>query len=225
MTRPSELTRHALIEAATAVFADKGYDGGSVRLITQKAKANQAAINYHFGGKEGLYREVLRAALHAYDDLNLVDDSKLPDMDADEALRLFLRQQLMPLLKRNQMSRYMRLFNWEMLQRTNVFQELLASEPVPTVTTAQAIIGKFLPDGASREEQTVAMIWLVNQAFIFVRHYEHLSKPPANLTLDQGFLERLIEMLARLLSQGLAGFSGVPQQKGPASAEPRVAVL
>jgi AcrR family transcriptional regulator len=225
MTRPSELTRHALIEAATAVFADKGYDGGSVRLITQKAKANQAAINYHFGGKEGLYREVLRAALHAYDDLNLVDESKLPDMDAEEALRRFLRQQLMPLFKRNQMSRYMRLFNWEMLQRTSVFQELLASEPVPTVTTAQAIIGKFLPDGASREEQTVAMIWLVNQAFIFVRHYEHLSKPPANLTLDQGFLERLIEMLARLLSHGLAGFSGVRQQKGPAPAEPRVVVL
>ncbi len=51
MTRPSELTRHALIEAATAVFADKGYEGGSVRLITEKATANQAAINYLFGGK------------------------------------------------------------------------------------------------------------------------------------------------------------------------------
>ena len=44
MTRPSELTRHSLIEAATTVFAEKGYEGGSVRLITQKAKANQRAI-------------------------------------------------------------------------------------------------------------------------------------------------------------------------------------
>jgi AcrR family transcriptional regulator len=225
MTRPAELTRHALIEAATAVFADKGYEGGSVRTITEKAKANQAAINYHFGDKEGLYREVLRAAVHAFDDFSLIDDGKLPDMDRDEALRLFLRQQLMPLIKRNQLSRYMRLFNWEILQRTDVFQELIATERIPTLATAQAIVRKFLPETASREEQTLAMIWLVNQAFIFVRHYEHLSKPPSNLRLDDGFMERLIEMLARLLTAGLAGLSGSRQQKGPASAEPRVSLL
>jgi len=106
MMRPAELTRHSLIEATSIVFAERGYNGGSVRLITQKAKANQAAINYHFGDKEGLYREVLRAALHAFD-----DDDKLPEMNPDEALRLFLRQQLMPLLKRNQLSRYMGLLN------------------------------------------------------------------------------------------------------------------
>ena len=131
----------------------------------------------------------------------------------------------MPLIKRNQLSRYMRLFNWEILQRTTVFQELIATERIPTLTTSQGIVHKFLPETASREEQTLAMIWLVNQAFIFVRHYEHLSKPPTNLTLDNGFMERLIDMLARLLTFGLAGLSGSRQQRGPASAEPRVSLL
>ena len=63
-TRQAEATRRALIEAATTVFAEQGYDAGSVRAITGRARANQAAITYHFGGKEGLYREVLRAAGH-----------------------------------------------------------------------------------------------------------------------------------------------------------------
>ncbi len=63
MSRASELTRQSLIEEAINVFAAKGFDGGSVRTITQKAKANQAAINYHFGSKEGLYREVLRTSI------------------------------------------------------------------------------------------------------------------------------------------------------------------
>jgi AcrR family transcriptional regulator len=225
MTRPADLTRQSLIEAATAVFAEKGYEGGSVRLITQKAKANQAAINYHFGDKEGLYREVLRAALHAYDEFSLIDEAKLPDMDRGEALALFLRQQLMPLLKRDQMSRSVRLFNWEILQRTTVFQELLATERIPALTNAQAIVRKFLPETASREEKTVAMIWLVNQALIFVRHYEYLSKPPANLTIDEEFMERLVAMMTRLLTGGLESLSEIRQQRGPAPAEPRIAVL
>jgi AcrR family transcriptional regulator len=196
-----------------------------VRLITQKAEANQAAINYHFGGKEGLYREVLRGALHAFDEFSLIDESRLPDMDRDEALRLFLRQQLVPLVKRDQLSRAMRLFNWEILQRTEVFQDLLSTERIPTLTAAEGILRKFLPDTASLEERTVALIWLINQAYIFVRHYEHLSKPPANLTLDEGFMERLIDLLARLLTGGLAGLSGAAQHKGPAQARPRIVTL
>ncbi|WP_083238020.1 TetR family transcriptional regulator [Methyloceanibacter marginalis] len=40
-------------EAAVALFAERGYDGTSVRAIVTKARVNQAAINYHFKGKEG----------------------------------------------------------------------------------------------------------------------------------------------------------------------------
>ena len=207
MTRPSELTRQALLDAATVVFADKGYEGGSVRLITQRAKANQAAIAYHFGGKEGLYREVLRGALHAFDEFSLVDEDSIGEIDREEALRLYLRQQLTPLLKRNQLSRYLRIFNWEILQRTTTFQELFRTERIPAVATANAILSKFLPPDASPEERIVTMIWLVNQAYIFVRNYEHLSKPPASLTVDEGFVERLIELLGRLLCSGLAGLA------------------
>ena len=67
-SRSTETTRAALIKAATSVFAEYGYDGGSVRLITQRAMANQAAVNYHFGGKDGLYREVLIAATRAFEE-------------------------------------------------------------------------------------------------------------------------------------------------------------
>ena len=45
-------------ERVRSLFAESGYDGTSVRAIVAKAKVNQAAINYHFEGKDGLYREV-----------------------------------------------------------------------------------------------------------------------------------------------------------------------
>ena len=65
MTRPSEITRDRILKAAERLFAEHGYDDTSVRAIVAKARVNQAAINYHFAGKDGLYREVLRAAIHA----------------------------------------------------------------------------------------------------------------------------------------------------------------
>lgn len=52
MSRASDLTRQSLLEEAIEVFAASGYEGASVRTITRRAGANQAAITYHFGGKE-----------------------------------------------------------------------------------------------------------------------------------------------------------------------------
>ena len=67
MSRSAELTKQDLLEAATAAFAASGYEGASVREIANGAKANQAAISYHFGGKDGLYREVLKRSIDAFD--------------------------------------------------------------------------------------------------------------------------------------------------------------
>ncbi|MEJ2376040.1 MAG: TetR family transcriptional regulator [Pseudolabrys sp.] len=62
MTRPADHTRRSIMKAAARLFAEKGYQGASVRDIVTRARVNQAAINYHFKGKDGLYLELLKAA-------------------------------------------------------------------------------------------------------------------------------------------------------------------
>jgi len=54
MTRPSEITRDRILKAAERLFAERGYEDTSVRAIVAKARVNQAAINYHIAGKEGM---------------------------------------------------------------------------------------------------------------------------------------------------------------------------
>ena len=54
--------RRRIIEAAGPVFAEKGYDGATVREICQEAGVNAAAVNYYFGSKERLYIEAVKAA-------------------------------------------------------------------------------------------------------------------------------------------------------------------
>jgi len=51
--------RARLLEAAAALFAEKGFDAVSVREITRRARANLGAVTYHFGGKEALFAEVI----------------------------------------------------------------------------------------------------------------------------------------------------------------------
>jgi TetR/AcrR family transcriptional regulator, regulator of cefoperazone and chloramphenicol sensitivity len=53
-------TRNRLLEAALVEFAEKGFDGAGIRDIAARARANSAMVQYHFGGKEGLYLAVMR---------------------------------------------------------------------------------------------------------------------------------------------------------------------
>ena len=63
MTQPDtdspQNTRARLIEAAIFCFAENGYDATGIREIAQRAQANSALVQYHFGGKEGLYTAAL----------------------------------------------------------------------------------------------------------------------------------------------------------------------
>ncbi|HEY1111700.1 MAG TPA: TetR family transcriptional regulator [Opitutaceae bacterium] len=51
-------TRDRILDTAERLFAAHGFDGTSLRQITEGAEVNLAAVNYHFGSKEELYTQV-----------------------------------------------------------------------------------------------------------------------------------------------------------------------
>lgn len=56
-------TKERLLQAGEQLFAESGFSGTSLRQLTQLANVNLAAVNYHFGSKENLIREVFRRRL------------------------------------------------------------------------------------------------------------------------------------------------------------------
>ncbi|MBE0598027.1 MAG: CerR family C-terminal domain-containing protein [Desulfuromonadales bacterium] len=56
-------TKERLLDAAERLFASDGFQGTSLRQLTAEAKANLAAVNYHFGSKEALLAAVFERRL------------------------------------------------------------------------------------------------------------------------------------------------------------------
>jgi len=52
-------TKNKILDAAEVLFADKGFNGTSLREITSQAEVNLAAVNYHFGSKKELIKAVM----------------------------------------------------------------------------------------------------------------------------------------------------------------------
>lgn len=59
VTIPESGPKRKLLDAAEQLFAEKGFEAVSVRDITQLVKMNVAAVNYHFGSREGLLTLVI----------------------------------------------------------------------------------------------------------------------------------------------------------------------
>ncbi len=203
MTRPAEYTRQSIIKAAVTLFAEKGFDGSSVRDIITKARVNQAAINYHFKGKDGLYLEVLKTAFEKLMENTEFDAEKLKSLSREDALRSFVYQQLRPLLFRDEMSRYIRIFAWESAHPTKVFRKFMATHSTSYLTAAVDLVRRFLPPGAHKRTALCAAIWLMGQCSIFVRNRELFAQEPFGITIDESFVDELGELITRLAIGGL----------------------
>jgi AcrR family transcriptional regulator len=76
------------------MYADKGFDRTTSKEVCIAAHTNVAAVNYHFGSKEGLYRAVLVEAHHQLVSLDTLEAIAGSEDSAEAKLRALLGQSL-----------------------------------------------------------------------------------------------------------------------------------
>lgn len=59
----STLVRESLLSTAVGMFSEKGYSGTSIRDIAKVHGVSLSNIYYHFGNKDGLWREILERSV------------------------------------------------------------------------------------------------------------------------------------------------------------------
>ena len=89
--KPPHETRTRILDAAEELFMQHGFESTSMRLLTAKAGANLAAVNYHFGSKESLIEAVFRRRL---DPMNTSRIAELDRAEKEAAARALAPEEI-----------------------------------------------------------------------------------------------------------------------------------
>ena len=152
-TRADRETRERLLEAGQRLFADRGFKKVTVREICRDAGANVAAVNYHFGDKLGLYREVLQRAI---DVMRATTDAAREaggGRSADDRLRCYITTYVRRLLVSSDRVWLHRLITREMNDPTPALDALVEQGVRPRVEYLSRLVAEIL--GATPSDHTV----------------------------------------------------------------------
>jgi AcrR family transcriptional regulator len=137
-------TRERLLRTAARLFADRGFKRVTVRDICRTARANVAAVNYHFGDKLGLYREVLELAAEVLRSTTESAKEAAAGCPPDEKLRRFVQVHLRRILGVERDDWIHRLINREIADPTAALDTLVDHGLRPRFEYLSSIVAEIL---------------------------------------------------------------------------------
>jgi AcrR family transcriptional regulator len=157
-SRTNLQTRERLLKAAESIFLEHGYDGTSARMITAAAGANLAAVNYHFGDKEGLFHAMIARRLDALHEERLALLDAYERIAAGRALtpERILAALFVPALRLAREPRrggkdFLRLLGRAYVDPSPVLRAFLSERYAPSIARFKDAFGRALPQLAPRE--------------------------------------------------------------------------
>jgi AcrR family transcriptional regulator len=154
-------TRLHILEVAGQLFAEKGFERVTSREICSAAGTNLAAVNYHFGSRDGLYDAVLVEAhgqIVGLDDLESISRSRVaPDAKIRELIMLIVRRS-----SATDLPWGLRVLVREFMSPSAHVNTLLKQAVLPKLGVARAMIAEFLgvPDEDPLVQRAIAFVVL-----------------------------------------------------------------
>ena len=165
-------TRKSLLAAASEVFAEKGYHDATIAEICERAKANGAAVNYHFGDKETLYVEAWRHSFSQSLKAHPPDGGVSEDARPEERLR----GQVEALLRRiaDENNKEFLIVHRELANPTGLLEEVMRKDLRPLRDKMETLVREILGPRASDMQVRFCTIGIVSQCIspMLVRRME-----------------------------------------------------
>lgn len=167
--RTDAATRERLLAAATRLFAQHGFGGVSVRDIARAARANVAAINYHFDGKLGLYRAVVHAAVHAMRAGDAAFLTAASDASPDDQLRTYVAGYLPRIASTDDRTAWIHdLMRHEMSEPTPLAPWIAEHGILPRIEYLAGVVAKLL-DCKPNDKRVARCVLSVQAQCLFYR--------------------------------------------------------
>jgi AcrR family transcriptional regulator len=198
-------TKATLLECAEKLFLAHGFEGVSIRQITDAAGANVAAVNYHFNGKMNLYRGILAQRLDEItrDKLALLKelDEQQPAADLEQILDAFARSYFDFLLASPDSDRLLQIIYREMGPDA-IASDLVATRlAIPIHQAFRVTILKARPD-LDENHASYCVSSIIGQVLHFIRAREIL-KDIRSPDKQQTFIEDAVHHITQFSLRGI----------------------
>jgi len=216
LTSLLDSTKDRILAAAEELFARTGVARTSLRAITALARVNLAAVNYHFGSKDGLVEEVYRRRLEPLNRARLANLDRLERRARKPSLEDVLEAFMRPVA---QLARdpaqggptVMRLLGQTHAEAEEPFIAWFAGEYKRVLERYHAALCRTLP-GIPPEDVRWRLQFLVG-ALTYPVAERQLVELVSGEAIDPADVNQVVE---RLLPFVAAGFRVPPAKPGPA---------
>src|SRR6516165_4499962 len=165
-TQRAAKTRQDIIDAAGPLFAEKGYKATTVGEICRIAGVNQAAVSFHFSGKEQLYLALVRYS-YEYG----LAQVPMPQWPAGTPAPVKLRDFILTFLRRavadREQSWPCQLIMRETVQPTKACEEFVRGFVRPNFTVLHGILQELLPADFSEEARRLVGFSIIGQGLFY----------------------------------------------------------
>jgi len=208
--KDAQETRQRLLAAAVEVFARKGFWEATHAEICEKAQANIAAVNYHFGSKENLYVEAWKHAFEKSIQAHPPDGGVPPDAPPEERLR----GHILALMHRtaDPDNHEVEIMHRELANPTGLLNPILRETLEPRHQESLAIVRELLGDQVGEQQAHFCEMSIIGQCFGPMLHLRRVRMagggphpgPPVHFDVAE-----LADHVARF---SLAGIRGIREE-------------
>jgi AcrR family transcriptional regulator len=205
------LTRRHLLEAAAEVFSEAGFRAATVREICLRAGANIAAVNYHFGDKEGLYRAVLKETFQAAIQKYPPDFGLPPKATPEQRLRAFIHSFLLRIFSEGPSARHGKLMAREMIEPSGALDSVVKENIRPMSVVLLAIMEDLLGRKADERTKRLCAMSVVSQVLFYHHCRPAVTRMFPELKFDAATIEYVAEHITAF---SLAGIKQIAKKGG-----------
>jgi TetR/AcrR family transcriptional regulator, regulator of cefoperazone and chloramphenicol sensitivity len=213
-------TKFRLLNAAGEVFAEKGFQAGTIREICTRAGANVASVNYHFGGKSGLYEALLehchQEGLSRHPAAVPTAQGADPQARAEEALAAFVRSFLKRTLGSDGPGWSTRLMAREMGNPSPALERMVHSSIRPNLERLMGIVSTLLGEGASPQDVRHCALSVVGQCRHYYRARATIEILFPDVTWDDHGIDILVCHIVRFSLAAIRGYRESARDKATA---------
>ena len=187
-----------LIETAGELFATKGFKSTTIREICQKANANVAAVNYHFGDKETLYQAAFEHVCTYLDKLHdPIDDSLAPE----EKLHEFIRRRVRSFIDKNIPAWHSMLLHQGRIRREGKVQKSF----LKIIEARSSRLKKILCELTGLSEKAEELIYIKFSIMGQILFYNKLPqfRIPDRQYMKSKYLDEIVEHIYKFSMMGM----------------------